>query len=337
MTGKLSTHKGTWIADLRDGDAFVGFYAISNLRLEPFRDPSRGRFLRMVLSDRTGCLEARVWEDGEKVAASLDAPQAVKVEGQIETFQSSLQARISRIRPASDGEFDLTDLRPGTRREVDGMLSEIDRAVGAIRDPFLSALCSHFFNDPEVRSALRTASAAKRIHHSYVGGLLEHIYEVLLLSRPLIELYPQLDGELLTAGILLHDLGKLEELTFGLTTEYTDIGRLLGHVVLSTQKVEAAIERIPGFPSDLAVRLVHMLLSHHGRYEWGSPRRPKTLEAAALHHLENLDGQVNRFAGMLDSARQVGQAWTDYEPELGRTLYAGHEEGLTPEERSLLE
>ena len=337
MVENQHSDKGPWIVDLKDGDLFLGFYAISDLRLEPFRDPSRGKYLRLLLSDRTGSLEARAWEDGDNVAASLGAVQAAKVEGQIETFQSTLQARILRIRPAGEGEVELSDLRPGTRRNVDTMLSELDRAVREMRDPFLSVLCARFLDDPEIRSALRLAPAAKRIHHSHVGGLLEHIYEVLLLCRPLIELYPQIDCDLLTAGILLHDLGKLQELTSGLSTEYTDEGRLLGHIILTTRDVEAAIQGIPGFPGDLRVRLLHMLLAHHGRYEWGSPRRPKTLEAVALHHLENLDGQVNRFAGLLESARLSGQAWTAYDSELGRSLYAGHEEELTPEEHSLLE
>ena len=216
------------------------------------------------------------------------------------------------------------------------VMREIDRMDS--RSPADGArVVARAWTEPDFRARLMEAPAAKRIHHAYRGGLLEHLYEVLRLAEPLMELYPELDRDLLVTGILLHDIGKLEELTPDLETDYTDRGRLLGHVVIGSERVGEIIRRLEGFPEELALRLQHMILAHHGRYKWGSPRRPKTLEAVALHHLENLDTQVNRFRELLEAARARGLAWTDYDRLLGRSLYAGDGTDLSAEERGQAE
>jgi 3'-5' exoribonuclease len=189
---------------------------------------------------------------------------------------------------------------------VDEMLSEIDGRIEQFDDLDLQALVQHFYADAAFRSAFQEAPAAQQIHHAYRGGLLEHVYEVLLLSDTLVDLYPSLDRDLLTTGILLHDIGKLRELSTGPDPAYTDQGQLLGHIAIGAAAVAKAIDDQPDFPQELAWQVQHLILSHHGRHEWGSPRRPKTLEAIALHHLEHLDGQVNRFDEMLRAARQRG-------------------------------
>jgi 3'-5' exoribonuclease len=324
--------KGPWISDLKIRDKFVGHYLLREAKLETFRDPTRGRYLRLLLADRTGRIEARVWENAEDTASALSQVHVVKLEGEIEEYLDRLQVRVLRVRAAAEDEYDRADLQPATDRDVGAMMAEIESAIAGLQNPHLAALLRLFFDDAAFRSGFSTAPAATRIHQAYLGGLLEHTYETLLLSRPLVELYPEIDRELLTAGILLHDIGKLDEFAWDLNIEYTDQGRLLGHVVIGAERIDQAIASLPEFPADLRLALRHMILAHHGHYEWGSPRRPKTLEAVALHHLENLDGQVNRFRALIEAARQEGRSWTDYDRELGRSLYAGGDADLPIEE-----
>lgn len=336
MNEPRDPRKGPWICDLQVGDKFVGHYLLREAKLETFRDPSRGRFLRLQLADRTGRIEARVWENAEDTASDLSQARVLKLEGEVEEYQGRLQVRVLRMRAAPEDEYNRADLQPATRRDVGAMMNEVERTIAGLQNPHLAALLRLFFDDAGFQSAFMTAPAATRIHQAYLGGLLEHTYETLLFSRPLVDLYPEIDRDLLTAGILLHDIGKLEEFAWDLNIEYTDRGRLIGHVVIGAEKVDQAIVSIPAFPEDLRLALHHMLLAHHGRYEWGSPRRPKTLEAVALHHLENLDGQVNRFRTLIEAARLEGRSWTDYDRELGRSLYAGSETDLPVEESGLI-
>ncbi len=335
MIDPAHPEKGPWIVDLQAEDRFTGFYLARDARLRSFRDPSRGQYLRMNIVDRTGSIEARVWENAEEIAAWLQDAALVKIEAEVEQFQERLQVRVLRIRPAAEDECDHADMLAATKRDVDAMMQEIDASIEAIQVESLKYLLQQFFGEASFRQAFASAPAARRIHHAYLGGLLEHTYEILQLSRPLLELYPEINRDLLVAGILLHDVGKLREFQWELDIEYSDEGRLLGHVVPGAEMVATAAKRLEAFPEELSIRLQHMILSHHGRYEWGSPRRPKTLEAVALHHLENLDGQVNRFHCLMATAKQQGRSWTEYDYLLGRSLYAGSDDDLSIEERGM--
>lgn len=315
--------KGPWILDLEEGQHFLGFYLAREPSLETFRDPSRGTYLRFVLADRSGQIEARVWEEAEAAAMAIADSEAVKVEAEVERYRDQLQAKVLRLRAAQAAEFDLADLIPTTQREIAMMWEDLDRRMTAIENPHLSSLAAHFFGNEAFRQRFAEVPAAQRIHHAYRGGLLEHVYEVLQLSDTLIELYPEIDTELLTVGILLHDIGKLKELGSALDPSYTDQGQLIGHLALGAAAVVGAMNEIEGFPEQLAWQVHHLILSHHGRREWGSPRVPKTLEAIALHHLEHLDGEVNRFRNLLAEAEGRGDRWTSYDRTLGRSLYVG--------------
>ncbi|MCP4387623.1 MAG: HD domain-containing protein, partial [Gammaproteobacteria bacterium] len=182
----------------------------------------------------------------------------------------------------------------------------------------------------------KQAPAARRIHHAYLGGLLEHTLEVLQLCNTVLDIYPKIDRSLLLTGALLHDIGKLREYVWDFDLDYSTEGRLLGHIVMTDEMITDALAGMPEFPPELILRLRHMLLSHHGRHEWGSPRRPKTLEAIALHHIENLDAQINRFHLLIQSA-PTGEPWTTYDRLLGRHLYAGDDDELTIEEKGWTE
>jgi 3'-5' exoribonuclease len=180
-----------------------------------------------------------------------------------------------------------------------------------------------FYGDPAFTSQLSRAPAARRVHHAYVGGLLEQLTEMLGVAEAVLAIYADVNPDLLRAGILLHGVGKTAEFTVAIDIDQTDEGRLLGHIVLGDEQIAAAVAQIPDFPAELSLRVRHMLVSQHGRLEWGSPRQPQTLEALALHHVENLTAQINRFRGLLERPREPGQSWTEYNRMLRRQLYIG--------------
>lgn len=329
-------HKGPFLRQLQPGQRFTGFYALRQKQLEPFRDPSRGMFLTLILSDRSGQLMARIWEEAEDADQDLERGQVLKIEGDVETYLDRTQIRVLRLRLARPDEYDPRDLIPASERDPQELLSVIQQHIRQIANPHLCALVEYFFANEEFLARFRQSPAAQRIHHAYLGGLLEHTVEVLALCEAVLALYPQIDADLLRTGALLHDIGKLREYTWEQEIDYSDEGRLIGHIVMTDEMITAALASIPDFPAELALRLRHVLLSHHGRYEWGSPRRPMTLEAIALHHIEDLNAQINRFELLLE-ARPVGDAWTPYDRLLGRQLYAGPNDDLAVEERGWTE
>ena len=332
MTAPHHPQKGPFLRDLATDETFVGFYAVHRKQLEAYRDPSRGRYLTLILGDRSGQRRARVWDNAESIAETIAEGEVVKIQGTMETYLDTPQIRVLRIRPAREDEFDWRDMLPASPRDPETMLNEVLAAAKAITNPHLHALVAHFYTDEAFLNALQWVPAGRKVHHAYLSGLLEHLTEMLAIAPTVLHLYPQIDADLLIAGILLHDIGKVRELTWGLTIDYTNDGRLLGHIVLSDEMITAAIAALPDFPDELALRLRHMLLAHHNRYEWGSPRRPQTLEAIALTKIDDLSAQINRFALLLQQ-RENDEAWTPYDRLLARRLYAGENE-LSIEEAS---
>lgn len=326
--------KGTFVVDLKPGDRTTAFFLVRHKQLEPFRDRSKGMFLTLMLSDRSGQILARVWEGAAELAETFNEGDVVKVAGDVEEYMGRAQLIINKLRPAHNDEYDLADYLPATQQDVDAMLATVDAVVAGLTDPHLAALAQRFYQDADFRERLAQAPAARRVHHAYLGGLLEHLTEVLTLTDTVVALYPEINPDLLRIGALLHDVGKLREYTWARDIDYTDEGRLIGHIVLSDEMVADAIAQLPDFPPELAMRVRHLIVSHHGRHEWGSPRRPQTLEALALHHIENLSAQLNRFKSLLAARREPGQVWTDYDRLLDRQLYAGPGDELSVEEAS---
>ncbi len=331
--------KGPWVADLEEGVEFVGYYVARNPRLDPFRDPGRGKYLRLQLVDKTGAIEARMWEEAEECFDEVNGGSPIKVAAVVESFRDEPQVKISRLRAAGEDEVNLADMMRTTERDFEKMKRVVREAIKTIEDPHLLQLVRHFYGDAGWVGRFMEAPAARHVHHAYFSGFLEHVYELLLLCRPLLELYPDIDRDLLITGILLHDIGKLDELEWGFDTDHTDGGHLLGHIVLGEREVSRAIDAIGGFPERLALEVLHLVVSHHGRHEWGSPRRPKSMEAIALHHLDNLDAQVNRFKELSREARARGEQWTAYDRMLRRSLYVrlGDGQGRPGDKESDLE
>lgn len=336
MTPQHSS-KGPFIRELTLGERVTGYYLLQRKQLEPFRDRSKGNFLTLILSDRTGQILARVWEDAPAVDEVLNEGDVIKVQGDVEEYLGRTQLIVNKIRAAQPNEYMLADFLPATEKEISSLWAQIDGVIANLQEPHLAALVRFFYAEANFRTQFEQAPAARRVHHAYLGGLLEHLGEVLSVCASVLTLYPALNADLLYTGALLHDVGKLREYNWAREIDYTDEGRLVGHITVSAEMVSAAIASIPDFPAELRLRVLHMLVSHHGRYEWGSPRRPQTLEAIALHHITELSAQLNRFNTLLLTRRSADQTWTEYDRLLGRQLYAGSRDELNAEETGQLE
>ena len=315
--------KGPFLNQLQVGDRFIGFYVLRSKNLDQFRDPGRGHYLTLIIGDQTGTAVAHVWEGAEKVADSLSEKSIIKVDGDVENYQGRKQVRVLQVRNAKEGEYDLRDMLRASLRDPEVMFADVLDFIELIKDESLRKLVDFFFLDQSFQERLKQAPAARTIHHAYLGGLLEHLQDVMRIAETVIELYPQIDPDMLRTGALLHDMGKLREYVWDFDIDFSDDGRLLGHITMADEMITDALASMPDFPEELALRLRHMLLAHHGRLEWGSPRAPMTLEAIALHHIDNLDAQINRFSTLLEQRDVDDERWTPYERSIDRKLFIG--------------
>lgn len=315
--------KGQYLSELKVGDYVDTVVVVKSKRRIPYRNRP-GFYLAFILKDRTGAVDARVWDDTERIDREISERDVVRVRGIVELYQQLPQVRVASIEKVPEGEYDWADLIARTERDVEALWEKVRNAVESVRNSHLKTFLCSFFDDPEFVEAFKNAPASLYLHHSWVGGLIEHICSVLDLAEAICRNYPELDRDLLITGVLLHDVGKLREYSWQADIDRTDEGRLLGHLILGDEMVVEKIKKVPDFPPELAMRVRHMLISHHGVGEWGSPRPPMTLEAAALHFLEFADAQLRRFATVLKERREPESPWTFYERTLGRRLYAGY-------------
>lgn len=305
-----------------DGDEVDAHVVVKRKRLQPFRNKP-GQYLSLTLSDASGQIEARVWEEGETVAASFEEGDVVSIRGKIERFQDQLQLKVSSIQRTPSEEVVSEQFLPPCRRETEPLEQALLAAIESVEDEHLRRLLEAFYGAPEFMERFRRAPAAVRLHHAYVGGLLEHTVEVISLLEVICEHYPDINRDLVMTGALLHDIGKLEELTATTMFDYTDAGRLLGHIAISDRLVCEAMDAIEGFPEHTRLMVRHIILSHHGSRELGSPEPPKTLEAMALHQVENADAQVNRVWQTITKHRDGKTQWTDWDRLMDRHFYLG--------------
>jgi 3'-5' exoribonuclease len=315
-----------FIADLREGEPVTSFFLAKDIQVRQRRGGES--YLTLVLADRTGEVSAVMWDGVEEASRGLAEGDIVKVQGVLGTYQRERQMTLTRLRRAAAGEIALEEYLPRSAQDPAILLARLRETVGGIREPHLKQLLHSLLEDSGFVAAFSTAPAAKSLHHAVLAGLLEHTVSVAGLCRLLADYYPAVDRDLLLAAAILHDVGKVQELTWDRVFDYSDAGRLLGHITLGALMVEERIRGIPGFPEDLAQRLLHCILSHHGELEWGSPKRPKTLEALVLHYAEDLDGKVNSFLSFARSHPDPQHpGWTQFNRVLDRYLYFGRPGG----------
>lgn len=314
------------IGEFEVGDRITGTFAARDKALASFKSKS-GQYLSLTLSDATGAIPARMWDHAEEAAALFGAGDAVTVRGVVEEYKGQKQLVIERLKKAEPEEVERADLMPRSSRDLDALRARLLETVAGVREPHLRALLDHFFGDAEFLTRFCRAPGAKGLHHCHLGGLLEHTVAVIEILETVGRIHPELDRELLMAGALLHDLGKVEELECATTIEYTDRGRLVGHTVLTDRMVTRVIAGIKGFPEELSNRLTHLLLSHHGQREYGAPVLPMTAEACALHYADNLDAHVQYFGQVIAAGANGGSRWSDYQQLFERYIYVGAPSG----------
>ena len=305
---KVDTQSHHWIKDIKEEDSIRGCYLVREKRVGTTRNGKP--FISMTLADRTGEIEAKVWNRAQEFSAIFGHGNVLEVEGEAESFRGQVQISVSDLKLSTEKADPnlFLESAPADSSEMMGSLRKILRGIDNIH---LRTLTDLFLADRQFVSAFKKSPAAKRFHHSYLGGLLEHTLSVCQMARQVAEHYPKLDRDLLLTAAFLHDIGKMRELKFDLKIDYSDEGRLIGHVVLSTIMVDERLREIKDFPQELAIRLKHLILSHHGNYEFGSPKRPKFLEAFALHLIDDLDAKINGLGRFMERDRKEGE-WTDF-------------------------
>ncbi len=320
-SGSEGSGKGSFVADLVEGLEVEGVFLVQR---KSSRRTREGRpFLALVLYDRSGVVDAQVWDDAVAFRTPFAERDFVRVRGIVDRYRDRLQLRVLSCAVCRWEDLSPDDFLPHSQRPLDEMLGELRWRIRGVANPFLRALLERLESDRGFMNAFATAPAASAVHHDVVGGLLEHTLSLMALSEAVARVYGDLDRDLLLAGAFLHDVGKIRELSAEPGFPYTDEGRLIGHIVLGYEIAMRAADQIPGFPPDVRTELGHLILSHQGEYEWGSPKRPKTLEAIALHFLDNLDSKVNVFRKAVAAGGSEGEGWTDYVRTLGRALYRG--------------
>jgi len=314
------------IEDYRSGQPVDEVFLVSQNELKAARTGSL--YLQLTFADRSGSIPGRFWDASETLHNSFAVDDFVRVNGKTDMYQGDLQIIVRSITRLDPDGLDLSDFLPASDQNPDAMLKELADIMAQIEDPHLSGLIRLFLADEALCDKLRKTPAATEFHHAYLGGLLEHTLSLARLGLHVLDHYPQLDRDLFLAGIFLHDIGKTRELSYARTFQYTDEGNLIGHLAIGVLMIEEKARQMDGFPEEQLNVLCHIVLSHHGEYEYGSPKLPSTIESVALHYLDNLDAKIQCFAKAIAEDRNTDSRWTDYVRGFRRKLYKGRDRGF---------
>lgn len=275
-------------------------------------------YLALVLGDRTGQLEAKMWDNVEDALDLFQQDDFLKVKALINKYRNRFQLTIHKLRKLAESEVDFADYLPKTSKDIGELWRTLAEFVASMQNPHLKALLEAFMADPEIAESYRSAPAAKSLHHAYIGGLLDHVVSLFRSCDLLCRNYPQINRDLLLTGAFLHDIGKIYELTYTRSFTYTTRGQLLGHMIIELEMLQAKLALLPGFPGEWKTLVEHLIISHHGEYEFGSPKLPMFPEALMLHYLDDLDSKMESMRAHFE--RDPESAWTGYNPSLGRPL-----------------
>jgi 3'-5' exoribonuclease len=309
--------KSPYISELEPNQTITGTFLVSH---KDVRQKKTGEpYLSLTLSDRSGDLDAKMWDNAAEAVDTFQRDSFVRVKGLVQVFQNRPQLTVHRIQPVTDSEVDSSDYFPVSKRDRGEMFQELEGWIAGVDNPHLKAVLQSIFADPKVALAYRTAPAAKSVHHNWIGGLLEHVLSLCHLAKFSAGHYPGIDFDLLLAGVILHDLGKIHELSYSRSFSYTDRGQLLGHIVIGARMVDEKIAAIPDFPPALRDLLLHMILSHHGQLEFGSPKVPVFPEALLLNLLDTVDSKMECMRALIERDQSLEGAWTGYSSALERS------------------
>ena len=299
-----------YIREFKEGDRITGVYLCKHKQAAVTKNGKP--YENVILQDKTGTLDAKIWDPNSQGIDDFDAMDYIEIMGDVTSFAGALQISIKRARKAGEGEYDPGDYLPVSARDRDEMYRQLMSYVNSVKNKWLSALLKYFFvENPEFMRAFQFSSAAKSVHHGFVGGLLEHTLSVAGLCEHYTKMYPYLNRDLLITAALFHDMGKTRELSLFPVNDYTDDGQLLGHIMIGAEMVHDAIRQIPGFPAKLESEMKHCNLAHHGELEYGSPKKPALAEAAALNLADNTDAKLETLREIFDSAKDAS-GWLGY-------------------------
>ncbi len=305
---------------IKEAEANRNFTTSLLVRSKEIREKKTGEpYLSLSLCDRTGEIEAKMWDNVAEVMDTFERDDFVKVKGLIQIYHNRPQLTIHKMRRLEDSEVDFADYFPASTRDADAMWRELTEYTSAMRDVHLRALVKAVLEDPEIAQRYRKAPAAKQIHHAWLGGLLEHVLSLCQLSRGVAQHYGA-DLDLLLTGAILHDVGKLYELSYDRSFGYTAEGQLLGHMVIGLRIVSDKLRDLPDFPPRLRTLVEHMIVSHHGKYEFGSPKLPQFAEALLFHYLDDMDSKMECMRSLVDQDRQVEGYFTGFSTSLERMV-----------------
>lgn len=291
------------------------------VRAKEVRQKKTGElYLSLLLGDRTGEVDAKMWDNVGEVVDAFERDDFVKVKGMVQVYQNRPQVTIHKMRRMDESEVDFADYFPCSERDPEEMWAELRGFVAGMENPHLKALLEALLDDPEVAVRFRRAPAAKQIHHAYLGGLIEHVLSLCRLARALSGHYRGVDFDLLLAGVVLHDIGKIWELNYDRGFSYSDEGQLLGHITIALRMVEEKLRGLPAFPAQLRHLVEHMILSHHGHLEFGSPKLPQFPEALLLHYMDDMDSKMECMRALIEKDRQVEGVFTGWCAPLERTV-----------------
>lgn len=315
-----------FINTLSDGETIEEIFLLAEKQLRANRNAAL--YLLVELRDKTGAISARMWNVTEEAVAHFNPGDYVHVKGKVQLYQGALQMIISHVQPVPVERLDPTDFIKQSQRDLVQLAARLREILQSVTDPHVRALLDCFLIDEPLMAAFTTAPAGMKAHHAYQGGLLEHVVNMLEIANRIHDLLAGVDRNLLLAGVFLHDLGKIRELNFVSGCSYTDEGQLLGHLVIAVEMLAAKIaqaEKLLGepFPAETALRLKHLILSHHGTYEFGSPKLPMTPEAIAVHYIDNLDAKVHEFSRDIADDPNQQSSFTPFNARLDRKLFKG--------------
>ncbi len=277
-------------------------------------------YLALTLGDRSGQIEAKMWDNVEEVLDAFEQDDFLKIKGLINKYKLRFQLTVHKLRKLGDSEIDFSDYLPKTTKDIDELWLTLATFIDSFQNPHLKALVKAFMADPQIAAAYRNAPAAKTLHHAYIGGLLDHVVSLFRSCDLVCRNYPQINRDLLLTGAFLHDIGKIHELTYNRSFTYTTKGQLLGHMIIELEMLQAKLAQLPGFPEELKTLLEHLIISHHGQYDFGSPKLPMFPEALMLHYMDDLDSKMEAMRAHFEREAGLEGAWSSYNASLGRPL-----------------
>lgn len=298
-----------YLNELHEGDTLTGIYfcKVKNT----LKTKTGKSYYSLILQDKTGTIDAKVWELSNGIE-HFEAMEYIHIDGQVTSFQGALQLNVKRIRKSQEGEYDPADYMPVTKKNVEAMYQELVGIISTIKEPHLKKLAeSYFVEDKAFAEQFKKHSAAKSVHHGFIGGLLEHTLSVVKFCEYMAGAYSIINRDLLLTAAMFHDVGKMQELSSFPANDYTDDGQLLGHIYLGAEMIGTRIKEIPGFPSKLSSELRHCILAHHGELEYGSPKKPSIAEALALNFADNADAKFQTILELFDSSDESAE-WLGY-------------------------